>query len=470
MPKIFLVRKLRQQGKSAASGLVTPPPSPEQTVIPAPVKQEEPHHPSFSDLPPRQRWTETWQKQRTQSEGGRGEAGTSPPISPGNPPSPVFSNSSISDKTSSGYISPPAHKMSSPATDDSGVEEPSSSCSTPPPMQPAYMAVPVIQSLATQDRPLDYHVPRVRRFEIQEHDHDENSKHHIQHMNHEREHFKMQQSQHHSLHPRIETPDSQEDPHSDPYQFEMRPVSPGDSDSNSSRSPDSLAGDDRVDKMAMIPSLHVRLALLQQRLGLPTGTPLEFVNGGHGIKNPLLQRSSRHNSGQEMQSLTSMSPEIHPSRESEAGRLSCPVCGKTFGLQRLLNRHMKCHSDRKRYLCTFCMKGFNDTFDLKRHTRTHTGVRPYKCNMCEKSFTQRCSLESHTLKVHGIQHQYAYKERRAKVYVCEDCGYTTTDPEVYYLHLKQNHPYSPALLKFYDKRHFKFSDGSFPLGLLRVHS
>lgn len=76
---------------------------------------------------------------------------------------------------------------------------------------------------------------------------------------------------------------------------------------------------------------------------------------------------------------------------------------------------MKCHSDVKRYLCTFCGKGFNDTFDLKRHTRTHTGVRPYKCNLCEKSFTQRCSLESHCLKVHGVQHQYAYKERRTKV-------------------------------------------------------
>lgn len=101
--------------------------------------------------------------------------------------------------------------------------------------------------------------------------------------------------------------------------------------------------------------------------------------------------------------------------DDEGNKFMCRICSKAFQLQRLLNRHMKCHSDVKRYLCTFCGKGFNDTFDLKRHTRTHTGVRPYKCNLCEKSFTQRCSLESHCLKVHGVQHQYAYKERRTKV-------------------------------------------------------
>lgn len=52
---------------------------------------------------------------------------------------------------------------------------------------------------------------------------------------------------------------------------------------------------------------------------------------------------------------------------------SCELCGKGFRLQRMLNRHIKCHSQVKRHLCTFCGKGFNDTFDLKRHVRTHTG-------------------------------------------------------------------------------------------------
>lgn len=149
------------------------------------------------------------------------------------------------------------------------------------------------------------------------------------------------------------------------------------------------------------------------QLGLPPEVQLEFVNGGHGFKNPLAVDSVQSHR------LRTTEEDKKPATENngpnDENKFQCRQCSKSFALQRLLNRHMKCHSDIKRYLCTFCGKGFNDTFDLKRHTRTHTGVRPYKCNLCEKSFTQRCSLESHCLKVHGVQHQYAYKERRTKV-------------------------------------------------------
>ncbi len=101
------------------------------------------------------------------------------------------------------------------------------------------------------------------------------------------------------------------------------------------------------------------------QLGLTPDTPIELINGGYGIKNPLANelpdmiRSER---------LPTLRPETDPSK------FQCGICSKVFNLQRLLNRHMKCHSDIKRYLCTFCGKGFNDTFDLKRHTRTHTGL------------------------------------------------------------------------------------------------
>ncbi|XP_007946404.1 transcription factor Ovo-like 2 [Orycteropus afer afer] len=126
---------------------------------------------------------------------------------------------------------------------------------------------------------------------------------------------------------------------------------------------------------------------------------------------------------------------------------SCDLCGKGFRLQRMLNRHLKCHNQVKRHPCTFCGKGFNDTFDLKRHVRTHTGIRPYKCDVCNKAFTQRCSLESHLKKIHGVQQQYAYKQRRDKLYVCEDCGYTGPTQEDLYLHVNSAHPGSTLLKK-----------------------
>nr|CAG4635306.1 EOG090X020Y [Artemia franciscana] len=210
-----------------------------------------------------------------------------------------------------------------------------------------------------------------------------------------------------------------------------------------------------------------------QQLGIPGDVPIEFVNGGHGIKNPLAPNESsadEEKGGSSSRLKKEMQQNMIKTEEGGQVRYQCKLCGKSFSLQRLLNRHMKCHSDVKRYLCTFCGKGFNDTFDLKRHTRTHTGVRPYKCALCEKSFTQRCSLESHCLKVHGVQHCYQYKERRHKVYVCEECGHTTGEPEVHYVHLKENHPYSPALMKFYDKRHFKFQNTNFTNMLLQVRT
>ncbi|GLD64628.1 putative transcription factor Ovo-like 1 [Lates japonicus] len=133
------------------------------------------------------------------------------------------------------------------------------------------------------------------------------------------------------------------------------------------------------------------------------------------------------------------------SQSSSTGPFVCQVCQKTFQHQRMLNRHVKCHNETKRHLCTFCSKGFNDTFDLKRHVRTHTGVRPYKCTVCDKAFTQRCSLESHMKKIHGVTLKYAYKERRNKLYVCEECGHTAGTQDELLLHLHSLHPNSSLL-------------------------
>ena len=97
---------------------------------------------------------------------------------------------------------------------------------------------------------------------------------------------------------------------------------------------------------------------------------IEFVNGGHGIKNPLATQDNVL-----MLQKTEVVERVPEAEVTSNGksRFTCRLCLKAFNLQRLLNRHLKCHSNEKRYLCSFCGKGFNDTFDLKRHTRTHTG-------------------------------------------------------------------------------------------------
>lgn len=55
-------------------------------------------------------------------------------------------------------------------------------------------------------------------------------------------------------------------------------------------------------------------------------------------------------------------------------------------------------------------------------------------------------------KIHGVHQQYAYRQRRSKIFVCEDCGYTSCRPDEYFLHVRQHHPSSPALRRYYRRQ------------------
>ncbi|XP_045896800.1 putative transcription factor ovo-like protein 3 [Micropterus dolomieu] len=185
-----------------------------------------------------------------------------------------------------------------------------------------------------------------------------------------------------------------------------------------------------------------------------SGTPNTGDHGGEGVSRVVEPTGAVHHPGQapEDPSLYALAMIPRPRTSPGSGDFVCSVCHKIFPLQRMLTRHLKCHSLVKRHPCRFCGKGFNDTFDLKRHMRTHTGIRPYKCELCEKAFTQRCSLESHMRKIHGVHQQYAYRQRRSKIFVCEDCGYTSSRPDEYFLHVRQCHPGSPALRRYYRRQ------------------
>ncbi|CAK9298064.1 unnamed protein product [Gordionus sp. m RMFG-2023] len=173
---------------------------------------------------------------------------------------------------------------------------------------------------------------------------------------------------------------------------------------------------------------------------IPLPLPAEIIQENHSygtstsssltIKSEFNRNSRRWTTTDHNFNITTLDRAAEKAGNDDSGNgrikvIACQVCGKQFAYTRSLKRHLKCHSLLKSYLCTYCCKGFNVKFDLKRHTRIHTGVKPYKCQMCDKSFTQRCSLESHNRKLHGLQMKYGYKERREKLYVCEECGFTS---------------------------------------------
>lgn len=136
----------------------------------------------------------------------------------------------------------------------------------------------------------------------------------------------------------------------------------------------------------------------------------------------------------------------------------CEICDETFSLRRHLNRHLKSHSFYKRYSCDYCDKGFNDTFDLKRHVRTHTGIKPFKCDRCDKSFTQRCSLEAHQSRVHGVVHKFGFRERRSKMFVCEECGATFKETQSEFMnHMTTAHPEKDKTQTSWAKRNNRLS-------------
>lgn len=49
-------------------------------------------------------------------------------------------------------------------------------------------------------------------------------------------------------------------------------------------------------------------------------------------------------------------------------------------------------------------------------------------------------------KAHGKSHSYAYRQRRSKVFVCEECGFTAEQQDEYAMHLRLCHPHSPSFI------------------------
>ena len=77
---------------------------------------------------------------------------------------------------------------------------------------------------------------------------------------------------------------------------------------------------------------------------------------------------------------------------------TCPICEKTFVLQRVKERHME-HFHSKvsnKITCDICEKAFEYKDNLSRHMREVHGGEKHKCEVCPATFTRNSDLQNHT--------------------------------------------------------------------------
>ena len=88
----------------------------------------------------------------------------------------------------------------------------------------------------------------------------------------------------------------------------------------------------------------------------------------------------------------------------------CPVCGKVFGADIWLIRHLHKEHGVSKYPCNFCDEKFTRKFELIKHVNKNHDERPYKCTRCDKRFESE-----ENRKLHEDNHD-------RKKFECSECG------------------------------------------------
>ena len=102
----------------------------------------------------------------------------------------------------------------------------------------------------------------------------------------------------------------------------------------------------------------------------------------------------------------------------ESSKFKCSECGKSFGNNTKLNRHIKgVHKGEKNHECNNCGKTFLESYELRNHFKNSTcpenlNMKTHKCDYCEEAFHNQSLLRKHMKDVHGKCLQFP----------CPECG------------------------------------------------
>ena len=79
----------------------------------------------------------------------------------------------------------------------------------------------------------------------------------------------------------------------------------------------------------------------------------------------------------------------------------CHVCQKKVTTKKILQRHLRIHTNSTLFPCPICSKSFGLKSSLDFHMKSHDKQKPFKCTICFITFTEKSTAIRHVKKQHS---------------------------------------------------------------------